>query len=179
MHVQLAESLTDDDPAAAIEHYQKAVEYCTSDSQTSGVIKSQLKVAELASDREDYALACELFEEVGNKRLENDLTKFNARGHFLDAGICMLARGDTVAARMAIDRFRDADYSFADSRECKLLTDLTDAVEASNVDSFTEHLFAFDQISKLSPWRTKILLRVKNGMGDLNGDGEDEIADLA
>ena len=49
---------------------------------------------------------------------------------------------------------QELDYTFGSSRECKLLEDLTNDVENMNVDDFTEHVFNYDSISPLDPWKT-------------------------
>lgn len=41
------------------------------------------------------------------------------------------------------------------------------------VEDFADAVFDFDRIKKLSPWRTKILLRVK----DVVGGGDDDAAE--
>ena len=56
--------------------------------------------------------------------------------------------------RQVIERYKEMDYTFGSSRECKLLDDLTNDVEAMNVDEFTEHVFDYDSISPLDPWKT-------------------------
>lgn len=61
---------------------------------------------------------------------------------------------DIVAMRQVLDRYKEMDYTFGSSRECKLLEDLTNDVENMNVDDFTEHVFDYDSISPLDPWKT-------------------------
>ena len=55
---------------------------------------------------------------------------------------------------IVLDRYKEMDYTFGSSRECKLLEDLTNDVENMNVDDFTEHVFDYDSISPLDPWKT-------------------------
>jgi hypothetical protein len=44
------------------------------------------------------------------------------------------------------------------------------------VEDFADAVFDFDRIKKLTPWRTKILLRVKDVVG---GEGDDVAEDLS
>lgn len=62
--------------------------------------------------------------------------------------------------RQVIDRYKEMDYTFGSSRECKLLEDLTNDVEAMNVDEFTEHVFDYDNISPLDPWKTTYVCKL-------------------
>jgi len=97
--------------------------------------------------------------------------------HFLKAGMCLLARGDTIAASQGYVRFSQMDYTFSDSREGKLLKDLIDACDATDPDLFTQKLYEYDQVSKLTPWETTVLLRVKGlmtGSGGSGGGKEDD-----
>ena len=135
------------------------------------------KVALHSATLGNYDVAGRTLEELGTKCMENTLLVFNAKKHFLRAGICFLARGDTIAASQAYLKYSQIDYTFADSREGKLLKDLIDACDASDSDIFSQKLFAYDSISKLNPWETSILLRVKNMIGggsSSGGKGKDE-----
>jgi len=101
--------------------------------------------------------------------------------HFFKAGICLLARGDTIASSQGYVRYSQMDYTFADSREGKLLKDLIDACDATDPDLFTQKLYTYDQVSKLSPWETTVLLRVKGlmtGTGQSGGKEDDEEPDM-
>lgn len=40
-----------------------------------------------------------------------------------------------------------------------------------NLDAFTDALYNFDQISKLDPWRTQVLLAVRNNIVKSGGGG--------
>ena len=77
--------------------------------------------------------------------------------------------------RQQLDRYKEMDYTFGSSRECKLLDDLTNDVENMNVDDFTEHVFEYGSISPLDPWKTTMLLCVKKTLG---GAGEEEEINL-
>lgn len=46
-----------------------------------------------------FLQATEIFDKLGSDSLNNNLLKHNAKKHFLNAGICFLARGDYVAGR--------------------------------------------------------------------------------
>lgn len=53
----------------------------------------------------------------------------------------------------------------------KLLESLVDCCDEFELDKFADVLYSYDSISKLSPWETSILLRVKNSLQD---EGEAE-----
>lgn len=46
----------------------------------------------------------------------------SAKGHLLNAGICQLCSADVASIRAAIDRYRDIDLNFDNSRECNFLS---------------------------------------------------------
>jgi alpha-soluble NSF attachment protein len=154
----------DEEFDTAVEAYEKAADYFAGEKQASAEQKCRLRVAEIQGRRGQYSAAAKVFESVAEARLANELTKFNAKAHLFDAGICYLANGDLVAAKAALERYKTMDYTFPDSREAKLLENLTNAVEENKDAEFTEHLRQFDRTSKLSPWRTSLLLKVKQGI---------------
>lgn len=158
----------------AIEHYQKAADYFTGEDQHSAANPCLLKVAYFSAELEKYESPIEIFEDIGKASLASNLLKFNAKSHFLDAGILKIVSGDTVAANLAIQKYTDLDYTFASSRECQFLVDLVAAVEAFDEAAFTDHVFNYDNISKLVPWRITMLLRVKEKLKSDGGEGEED-----
>ena len=70
--------------------------------------------------------------------MDNNLLKFNAKGHLLNAGICCLATTDQVLINQKREEYEDVDYTFADSREGKLFNELAQAYEDLNVDAFAD-----------------------------------------
>ena len=159
----------------AIENYQQASDYYLGEDAKAKSNACLLKIATFASDEKiaNYDRAIDIFEQVAETCLEKPLTKYNAKGYYLQAGFCVLCKGDTVAMRQKLDRYKDKDLTFADCRECKFLEDLTQDCEDYNVDDFTEHVYAFDNISKLDAWKTSILLRVKKAIESTGDDAVD------
>jgi alpha-soluble NSF attachment protein len=96
--------------------------------------------------------------------------RYSVKDYLLKAGICQLATGDLVASQRALERYRQMDPQFAGQREYMLLTDLTEAVEAKSQEQFTDKLFQFDQINKLDPWKTTLLVRVKNSIEEADDE---------
>ena len=54
------------------------------------------------------------------------------------AGLCTLASGDVEGAKVKVERYEDRAAYFRDSREAKLLKDVSGAVENEDADLFTE-----------------------------------------
>lgn len=82
-----------------------------------------------------------------------------------------LSVGDPVNIQMALDKYRSLDPRFADSREGQLLQFLAEAFEAKDVDMFVEKLGDYDAITKLDPWKTEFLVKVKENItGPTDGE---------
>jgi alpha-soluble NSF attachment protein len=108
----------------------------------------------LQADPPDLSEAASIFESIGSECLSNNLLKFQSKSHFFDAILCILAKGDVVAADISLNKYKDMDYTFPGCRECKLCEDIVQAYKDMNVDAFTDAVYNYDQISKLDPWRT-------------------------
>ncbi|KAK2752181.1 vesicular-fusion protein S17 [Onygenales sp. PD_40] len=158
------------DETRALEAYEKAAEWFEGDNAEALANKHYLKVADLAALKGDYYKAVENFERVARSAINNNLMKYSVKEYFLKAGICHMASKDIVATNRALQTYRDLDNSFASTREHMLLTDLAQAVEQGDADTFGDKLFQYDQLSKLDKWKTAILLRVKNNIEE---PGED------
>ena len=55
-----------------------------------------------------------------------------------------------MGATRAVEKYEDLDASFASTRECKFLHEILDAVEAYDVEAFTNAVVEYDSVS-LSP----------------------------
>ena len=106
--------------------------------------------------------------------MDSPLLKYGAKGHFLNAGICVLAQhggDDPAAVTAALDRYENADGSLAGSREGDLLRSLAAAAAARDPDAFTTALADFDSMTRLDAWKTALLLRVKKRIAGGGGGG--------
>lgn len=155
-----------EDISGAMDAYETAAEYYEGESAVSSSNQCYLKVAHYAALNEDYDRAIEIYERVAASALDNKLLKYGVKEYFLKGTICHLATGDCVAARRALEKYQDMDYSFSSTRECTFLTALVDAFEKYDVEAFTNAIVEFDSIQTLDNWKTTILLRIKKTIKD-------------
>jgi len=160
------------DTKAAVESYESAAGWFEGDNANALANKLWLKVADVSALEGDYYKSITNYEKVAEQSINNNLMKYSVKDYFLKAGICHLASGDLVAAQRALERYTEMDPQFGTQRECMLLKDLCEAVEAKSQEQFTDKLFQYDQVSKLDKWKTTILVRVKNSIEE----AEDEFA---
>eukprot|EP00026_Physarum_polycephalum_P022113 Phypoly_transcript_25905.p2 GENE.Phypoly_transcript_25905~~Phypoly_transcript_25905.p2 ORF type:complete len:113 (+),score=31.20 Phypoly_transcript_25905:44-340(+) len=92
--------------------------------------------------------------------------KWVVKDYFLRAGLCHLAKGDLVAAERAVEKYMDMDATFSSQRECKFLQEIINACKNYDVEAFTNAVSDYDSISPLDPWKTTILLKIKNSIKD-------------
>lgn len=111
-----------------------------------------------------YDMAVENFEKVGKAYASNQMTRFSTRGYLLNAGICKLALGDIVASKRALDDYGMWSHEFNQSREKDFLVSLTEAADEFDVEKFTTAFQNYDSISRLQPWQTTVLLKVKENI---------------
>lgn len=151
------------DKQKAIQHYEQAADYFKGEESNSSANKCLLKVALFAAELESYKKAIAIYEQVGTNALESSLLKYSAKEYFFRAALCHLCH-DIVDAPMALTRYENMYPAFQDSRECKLIKKLLEELEAQNADGFSEAVKEYDQISRLDPWYTTMLLRVKKSI---------------
>ncbi|CAN0001334.1 unnamed protein product [Scytosiphon promiscuus] len=162
---------------SAVDALQRAAEYLQGEGSTSQANACLVKVAGIVSkdmDPPKLTFAAEIYEQLGKSCMEKKLLAMNAKGYWLQAGLCLLAQGDTVAARNKQSDFLTTDYTFDDSREFRFLDQLIKSSEDLDVESFSQHCFDYDQISKLDPWKTSMCLRIKRAIESEAGQGEGE-----
>ena len=156
----------------AIEMYQQAAELFELEDSKSQASTCQSKIAELCSaalDPPDLIRASTIYDQLGRKCLENNLLKFNAKGYFLQSILCLLAAGDGIGAEQQYTRYESLDYTYGDSREGKFAKQIIDCVEQYDMETFATCCYEYDRISKLDPWKTSMLVKVKRNIGDETG----------
>ena len=177
------EEIEEDDKShtvLAIEAYEQASELFGMEDSKSSTSQCLGKIAELCSaalDPPDFGRASKIYDDLGRRCLSSNLLKFNAKGYFVQSILCHLASGDDVGAEQANAKYESLDYTFGDSREGKFANALIEAVKGYDVEEFSTACFEYDRISKLNPWQTSILVKVKRSI-DEGGDGGDDDSDV-
>ena len=147
----------------ALQLYNQAGDFYKGEESTSAANKCFLKVAHIAADLGNYERSIELFSEIGAKCADSALLKYGAKDHFFKAVLCALVL-DHVRARQCVDKYANIHPAFKDSREFKLCNVLIKSVESENADEFTAHVAEFDRVSRMDPWLTSILLKIKKSL---------------
>ncbi|XP_057808253.1 alpha-soluble NSF attachment protein-like [Salvia miltiorrhiza] len=148
----------------AITYFERAADLYQTEEVNTSSSQCRQKVAEFSAQLGKYQTAAEIYEEVAGYALNNNLLKYGARGHLLNAGICQLCKGDVVAINNALEKYQDLDPTFSRTRECKLLAALAVAFDEEDAAKFSVAVKEFDSITKLDAWKTTLLLRVKENI---------------
>jgi len=161
----------------AIESYEQAAELFNMEDSKGQAASCMTKVAELCSaalDPPELLRAAKIYDELGRRCLESNMLKFNAKMYFLQAIFCHLGNGDAIAGTKALQRYENLDYSFGESREGRFCRQLVEAAEAYDDEAIATASFEYDRITKLDPWKTSMLLKLKRSVEDQGGLGEDD-----
>lgn len=166
-HQNIAEMYETDavDLEKAIQHYEQAADYYSGEESNSSATKCLLKVAQYAAQLENYDKAIEIYQQVATTSLESALLKYSAKDYLFRAALCHLCV-DVLNAQHALERYVQMYPAFQDSREYKLIKTLIEHMEEQNVDAFTDAVNDYDSISRLDPWYTTILLRIKKQLNE-------------
>ncbi|THU54291.1 hypothetical protein C4D60_Mb10t23490 [Musa balbisiana] len=121
----------------AMDYFEQAADLFQSEEVTTSANQCKQKVAQFAAQLEQYPKAIEIYEAIARHSINNALLKYGVKGFLLNAGICQLCKNDVVAVTNALERYQELDPTFSGTREYKLLAD---------------------------PWKTTLLLRVKNAI---------------
>lgn len=168
---------SEDNVEKAMEWYTQAGDLFGMEDSKSQENTCRAKVAELASaalDPPDFLKAASLYNDLGLACLDSNLLKYNAKAHFLQATLCHLANQDAIAAQQGLDRYEGLDYTFGESREGKFARQLLECVEAYDEEGLGTACFEYDRISKLDPWKTTLLVKIKRSIQQGGGDEEDD-----
>ncbi|KAG6433723.1 hypothetical protein SASPL_105338 [Salvia splendens] len=137
----------------AITYFERAADLYQIEEANTLSSQCRQKVAEFSAQIGKYHIAGEIYEQVAGYALSNNLLKYGARGHLLNAGICQLCKGDIIAINNALERYQASDLDPTFSR--------TLAFDEEDAAKFTIAVKEFDSITKLDAWKTTLLRRVK------------------
>lgn len=157
----------------AIVYFERAAELFEHAEATTSANQCKQKVAEFSAQLEQYQKAIVIYEEIARQSINNNLLKYGVRGHLLNAGLCQLCRGDIVAITNALERYQDLDPTFSRTREYKFLADVAATVDEEDIVKFTNVVREFDSMTPLDPWKTTLLLRVKESLKSKELEEED------
>ena len=87
---------------------------------------------------------------MARQAAEHNLLKYSAKNYLFNAGLCRLCVADVDSLPATFDRYREIDITFASSRECKFLENVTSALEAGDDQRFSEVVAEYDSLSKLA-----------------------------
>ncbi|KAI8992136.1 soluble NSF attachment protein [Mycotypha africana] len=161
---ELCESADYDKPKEAYDAYTRSAELYNADDSPALANKCLLKVAQIAADMEMYDVAIEKYEQVAATAVDDPLLKWSLKEYFFKAGLCHLCTGDMVKTTQALSNYCNMDLSFEASREYTLLRGIIDCVDQGDVDQFTQIVYDYDKLSRLDPWKTAVLLKIKKSM---------------
>lgn len=153
----------DGDVEGALEAFGVAADFFDGEDATANANAMRVKMAVHCGSLGQYERAVEMFEMVAEAAVKNRLLRFGARDHLLRGGLCR-CMVDAVGAQRALDKYRELDPSFPESREDELLQGVLKAMEEGDVEGFTDVVYKYDSISKLDEWKTSLLLKIKNGI---------------
>ncbi|CAK9232619.1 unnamed protein product [Sphagnum jensenii] len=156
----------------AMEYFDKAAELFSGEEVNSSGTQCKLKVAQFAAQLQQYPRAIDIFETVARQSIDSNLLKYSVKTHLLNAALCQLCAGDSVAINHAVQRYEDIDPNFLSTREGKFVVDLVQAIEDVDVVKFTDVVKDFDSCTRLDDWRTLLLLHVKNKLKEIEVAGD-------
>jgi len=166
----------------AIENYEQAAELFGTEQSRSQESQCLAKVAELCSaamEPPELLRAAQIYDKLGRQCLDSNLLKFNAKGYFLQSVLCHLANGDSIGASQALQRYENLDYTFTDAREGTFCRQLIECVENYDPEGFATACYEYDRITKLDPWKTSMLVKIKRSVeGEGGSGGDDDDVDL-
>lgn len=138
----------------------------------------KLEAAMLQASMKKYKQAADLFESVANEYVATNLLKYSAKEHYMSAVMCWMAEGDVTTALKKREAFQMADVQFNGSPQDTFLGNCLDAMVAAKPDDFATAVSEWESMSKLDPFRVKLLLAAKEAIAiggpDILEDDQDD-----
>jgi len=157
------------DVEKALEAYETAADWYSTENLPVLSNQCSLKVAHLSGELEQYEKAYNIFEKVATNSIDNELAKWSVKEYLLKAGLCHLANKKNETGFMNfLETFEEIDGTFRETREYKFLENVLNFSEEKNIDEFVKCISEYDSLTRLDPWKTKILLKIKKGIEEID-----------
>ena len=168
--------MCEDIEAEAIDCYQMAADYYKNESPPRAAAANKMldKVATLAAVKGELVRAAGIFDEIAREYLDNKLLKFNAKGLMMRSLMCHLANGDVVSVEQNLAEYEGLDHTMGGSLESKFLEQILAAMKDGDKEAFGVAAQEYNQIKKLDPWMTKLLLKAKRAIPEEEEEEEEE-----
>jgi len=176
MYKTVAEIFEEDkDYNEALDAYQQAADCFIADDQQANAQAAQLKVAHYAAKLGDHQRAIDIFEEVAESSLHNDLRKWSCKQYYFDACLCLMAL-HVPQGHVEIVEEKFGDYvskypALEGTREQKFVNAVIDCINSLNYEKFKDSIYDYDQISRFDEWQSQMIIPIKQYVRDPNGNG--------
>lgn len=145
----------------AISSYELAIDYFSSEHNNANKNKCLRKIGDISTHLGKYEYAIKKYEEIIRNSLDNNLLKWGTKELYVCATICHLANGDTVSAKLALDKYCNWDPSFNSTMELQFLSTICTAIDNYDTDMFVDAIIKYDSLGKLDNMTTSLLLKIK------------------
>ena len=131
------------------------------------------RAAHLIGQTRQYQKSASLYESLGKRRLEFNLTKSCAGDHFFRCGLLYLAMGSTFHDKLKakLDSFAETDFHFKTSPEYTFLFAVMETVNSNDISKFSDHAYFYDCVNPLDIWCLELLDGVRQSIQEAQPQG--------
>ena len=171
----------------AIDEYQKASKLLDAEGGPILPVSTSCleRAAYLMGEQKRYIEAATLYETVGRRYLDENLTKYSAKLFFFRSLLLRLVavaanhnhtndRMDFSDCITHMKQIQTEDCRFEDSAHCDFLWNLMTIQQTQNVDDFADHVYDFDALYKLDDWSLELLQVFFPLEGIINDNDDDD-----
>lgn len=176
VYKDIAESF-EKDPKTVIEaadFFRQAGELFETENSKSTATSCFARQAENLLAGKDYDEAIKVFEKCAERSVDEKLLTFGVKDYLYKGILCRFGRLKKDALqegleeiKNAMDKYKDLDVKFADTRECKLCETVLDCFDKQELITFEKALREYDRISRMETWETGPLLVAKDNLKKL------------
>lgn len=149
--------------------YEKSADFFEKCNSVSGRRDSLTKVADFTAVV-NPTNAANIYEKLAKDCFNNNLSRFKAKEYFYQALQCILVTSDYVNLARKLEEYKNLDFSFSGSRECRFIEKLAETCENSDPESFSQACFDYDNIIPLNPLQVTLLQQAKEKIIDPEPD---------
>lgn len=158
----------------AAEYYRQAAELFDGENSKSTATSSYARQAELLLLSKQYDEAIKVFEKCAERSVDEKLLTFGVKDYLYKGILCRFGRlkfenlhDGLEEIKNALDKYKDMDMKFMDTRECKLCEKVLECFEKQEFSTFEKTVKEYDKISRLENWELSTLTVAKENLKKL------------
>ena len=153
------------DVKRAIDYCNYAINFYDEQSNESFLCKQKVAVLYTQLEKAENDKAADIFEDIACNMLKSKVGRLEAKNFFFKSLLCTIASNQFEESVDKFTEYGTIDSRFDESRECKFIEAILDAIANENHVKFIEAYKIYDDVSPMDNWQKLLIRQMQRNIG--------------